>query len=55
MRRYCLTYETRLLVRKIAENYLKSIKGEVLTPEMFPIDVEVIISSINGKIIVLYP
>ena len=51
MRRYSLTYEIRLLVRKIAENYLKSVKGKEVTPDMFPIDVETIISDINGTII----
>lgn len=46
-----MTYKIRLLVRKIAENYLKSVKGKEVTPDMFPIDVETIISDINGTII----
>ena len=51
MRRYFLTYETRLLVRKVAEDCLVSITEAMGKSDIFPVDVEGVIKKLNGSII----
>ncbi len=45
-----MTYETRFLVRRVAENYLMSLKKTITNVDNFPIDVEGVIKHLNGSI-----
>lgn len=46
-----MTYETRLLVRKVAEDCLVSITEAMGKSDIFPVDVEGVIKKLNGSII----
>jgi len=46
-----MTYETRLLVRKVAEDCLINITNTMNKQNVFPVDIENIIKNLNGKIV----
>ncbi len=46
-----MTNETRLLVRNLAEDYLKNLPKDVVGPSDFPVQIENIIQHLKGSII----
>lgn len=45
-----MTYETRLLIRQFAEDYLMSFPAEIANNDKFPVNIESVIKQINGTI-----